>query len=231
MNLQDFLDQFGHSLSQGSLASFLVAFAAGVVACAICPCTLPVGLGIAGMVSTNTNERFSTGFSVALSFFAGIVICLSVLGALAGHFGGLLTLSFGKYWALAMAVISAIAAIIAFYGPYLGVSQLEALRRPGIGGSFLYGAIFTLGTSAAPLLLLLSIAAATGDIFYGFFLAVAFGLGRGLPFFSCWFVWRCDHQSRKTIMAKKGHSSGKWFSVIICFRILHQSICHFAVAF
>lgn len=182
MNLQDFLDQFGHSLSQGSLASFLVAFAAGVVACAICPCTLPVGLGIAGMVSTNTNERFSTGFSVALSFFAGIVICLSVLGALAGHFGGLLTLSFGKYWALAMAVISAIAAIIAFYGPYLGVSQLEALRRPGIGGSFLYGAIFTLGTSAAPLLLLLSIAAATGDIFYGFFLAVAFGLGRGLPF-------------------------------------------------
>lgn len=182
MNLQDFLDQFGHSLSQGSLASFLVAFAAGVVACAICPCTLPVGLGIAGMVSTNTNERFSTGFSVALSFFAGIVICLSVLGALAGHFGGLLTLSFGKYWALAMAVISAIAGIIAFYGPYLRVSQLEALRRPGIGGSFLYGVIFTLGTSAAPLLLLLSIAAATGDMFYGFFLAVAFGVGRGLPF-------------------------------------------------
>lgn len=182
MNLQDFLDQFGHSLSQGSLASFLVAFAAGVVACAICPCTLPVGLGIAGMVSTNTNERFSTGFSVALSFFAGIVICLSVLGALAGHFGGLLTLSFGKYWALAMAIFSAVAAIIAFYGPYLRVSQLEALRRPGVGGSFLYGVIFTLGTSAAPLLLLLSIAAATGDMFYGFFLAVAFGLGRGLPF-------------------------------------------------
>lgn len=182
MNLQEFLDQFGHSLSQGSLTSFLVAFAAGVVACAICPCTLPVGLGIAGMVSTSTNEKFSTGFSVALSFFTGIVISLSVLGAMAGHVGGLLTLSFGKYWALAMAVISAVAAIIAFYGPYLRVSQLEVLRRPGIGGSFLYGIIFTLGTSAAPLLLLLSIAAATGDMFYGFLLAVAFGLGRGLPF-------------------------------------------------
>ena len=161
MNLQTFLDQFEHALSQGSSTSFLVAFGAGVVACAICPCTLPVGLGIAGMVSTNTNERFSTGFSVALSFFTGIVICLSILGAMAGHFGGLLTLSFGKYWALTMAIISGIAAIMAFYGPYLRVSQLEALRRPGIAGSFLYGVIFTLGTSAAPLLVLLSIATAT----------------------------------------------------------------------
>ena len=182
MNLQDFLDQFGHSLSQGSLASFLVAFAAGVVACAICPCTFPVGLGIAGMVSSGANRKFSTGFSVAISFFTGIVISLSILGAMAGHIGGLLTLSFGKYWALAMAIISAVAAIVAFYGPYLRVSQLEALRRPGVGGSFFYGVLFTLGTSAAPLLLLLSIAAATGDMFYGFFLAVAFGLGRGLPF-------------------------------------------------
>lgn len=93
-----------------------------------------------------------------------------------------LTLSFGKYWALAMAIISAMAAAIAFYGPYLRVTQLEALRRPGIGGSFLYGVLFTLGTSAAPLLLVLSIAAAKGNVIFGLFLASAFGLGRGLPF-------------------------------------------------
>jgi len=182
MSLQNFLDQFGHALSEGSAISFLVAFAAGIVACAICPCTLPVGLGIAGMVSTSTKEKYSTGFSVAFSFFAGIVICLSVLGAIAGHFGGLLTLTFGKYWALVMAFISAVAALVAFYGPYLKVSRLEALRKPGVGGSFIYGVIFTLGTSAAPLLLLLSIATATGSMLYGFLLAVAFGVGRGFPF-------------------------------------------------
>lgn len=81
-----------------------------------------------------------------------------------------------------MAIISAMAAAIAFYGPYLRVTQLEALRRPGIGGSFLYGVLFTLGTSAAPLLLVLSIAAAKGNVIFGLFLALAFGLGRGLPF-------------------------------------------------
>jgi cytochrome c-type biogenesis protein len=87
MNLQTFLDQFGNSLSDGSLAGLLVAFGAGIVACAICPCTLPVGIGIAGLVSTNTTEKLSTGFPVALSFFLGIVASLSILGAIAGHIG------------------------------------------------------------------------------------------------------------------------------------------------
>lgn len=182
MNLQAFLDQFGSSLAQGSIMSILIALGAGVIACAICPCTLPVGVGIAGMVSTNTNQKFYTGFSVALAFFFGIVASLSILGAIAGHVGGLLTLTFGKYWALAMAIISLFAGAIAFYGPYLRVSQLERLRTPGIGGSFFYGVIFTLGTSVAPLLLLLSVAAAQGNVFYGFLLALAFGVGRGIPF-------------------------------------------------
>lgn len=182
MNLQTFLDQFGNSLSDGSLAGLLVAFGAGIVACAICPCTLPVGIGIAGLASTNTTEKLSGGFSIALSFFLGIVASLSILGAIAGQIGSLLTLSFGKYWALAMAIISGIAAVIAFYGPYLRIKQLEQLRTPGIGGSFVYGVIFTLGTSVAPLLLLLSIATANGNALFGFVLALAFGLGRGLPF-------------------------------------------------
>ena len=76
----------------------------------------------------------------------------------------ILTESFGRYWALMMVFISLIAAVIAFYGPRIQVNKLAALRRPGLGGSFLYGFIFSLGTSAAPLLLLLSVAAATADL-------------------------------------------------------------------
>jgi cytochrome c biogenesis protein CcdA len=59
---------------------------------------------------------------------------------------------------------------------------LAALRKPGVGGTFIYGFIFSLGTSAAPLLLLLTIAAAKASPLYGLALAFAFGLGRGLPF-------------------------------------------------
>ena len=72
--------------------------------------------------------------------------------------------------------------VIAFYGPRIQVTKLAVLRRPGAGGSFIYGVIFSLGTSAAPLLLLLSVSAATANPFYRFILALCFGIGRGLPF-------------------------------------------------
>lgn len=162
--------------------SLLIAAGAGVITTGVCPCTLPVGLGIAGYISSNTEAKSNKGFLIALGFFAGIVLCLSVLGALAGKLGIFLTESFGQYWALSMAIVSVLAAIVAFYGPRLNVTRLAALRRPGVGGSFVYGLIFSLGTSAAPLLLLLSVAAAKASPFLGFILALSFGIGRGLPF-------------------------------------------------
>ena len=182
MNLEQFIQQFSQSLSEGGPLSLLVAAGAGVITTGVCPCTLPVGIGIASYVSSNTEAKSNKGFLIALGFFTGIVLCLSLLGALAGKLGIFLTESFGQYWALSMAIISILAAILAFYGPRLNVTKLAALRKPGVGGSFVYGVIFSLGTSAAPLLLLLSVAAAKANPFLGFILALCFGIGRALPF-------------------------------------------------
>ncbi|MFN2457652.1 MAG: cytochrome c biogenesis CcdA family protein [Chitinophagaceae bacterium] len=182
MSLEEFVKQFSQALANGSAYSLLIAAGAGVITTGVCPCTLPVGLGIAGLVSSNTENKSNRGFMIALAFFLGIVVCLSVLGAIAGKLGVFLTETFGQYWALSMAVISAVAALFAFYGPRLTTTKLAALRKPGVGGSFVYGLIFSLGTSAAPLLLLLSVAAATANPFYGFLLAFVFAIGRGLPF-------------------------------------------------
>lgn len=183
MSFEALLESFRATLTKGVPMSFPLAVLAGIVASGICPCTLPVGIGIAGISSSNHGSTTAhRSLPIALSFFLGIVITLTILGAVAGHIGVLLSESFGKYWSLAMAVISLIAAIVAFYGPYLKVTQLETLRTPGIGGTMLYGAIFSLGTSAAPLLLLLSIAAAKANLLYGLTLALAFGIGRGIPF-------------------------------------------------
>ena len=182
MTLEEFFGSFGAGLHEASLASFLIALVAGVVSSGVCPCTLPVGLGIAGLVSSNTHARSKGGIFIALAFFTGIVVNLALLGAVAGRLGVILTESFGRYWALAMVLISVIAAIAAFYGPRLKTTKLASLRKPGISGAFVYGFIFSLGTSAAPLLLLLSIAAATANPYYGLLLALSFGLGRGLPF-------------------------------------------------
>lgn len=182
MSLQHFIEQFSHALADGSFFSLMIAALAGIISTGVCPCTLPVGLGIAGLVSSNTENKSNRGFMMALAFFLGIVVCLSVLGALAGRLGIFLTETFGQYWALSMALISVIAAVVAFYGPRLNVTKLAVIRRPGVGGSFVYGLVFSLGTSAAPLLLLLSVAAAKANPIYGFILALAFGIGRGLPF-------------------------------------------------
>lgn len=182
MNFENFVQQFSQSLTHGSFLSILIATLAGLISTGVCPCTLPVGFGIAGFASINTEQKSNTGFKIAFAFFCGIVFCLSLFGALAGRLGIFLTETFGQYWALSMALISAIAAVVAFYGPKLKVDQLATMRRPGLGGSFVYGLIFSLGTSAAPLLLLLSVAAATANPLYGFLLALSFGIGRGLPF-------------------------------------------------
>jgi cytochrome c-type biogenesis protein len=122
------------------------------------------------------------GFLIAVVFFAGIVINLTILGALAGRLGALLTESFGRYWALGMAAFSVVAAVAAFQGPRLRVQRLADLRRPGISGALAYGFVFSLGTSVAPLLLLLTVATAQARAEYGLLLALAFGIGRGGPF-------------------------------------------------
>jgi len=182
VTLEDFLRSSGTSLPEGSLLAFGVALVAGILASAVCPCTLPVGFGMAGVVGASESQSRRSGFLIALAFFAGIVVNLTLLGAVAGRLGAVLTESFGRYWALTMAVVSFVAAILAFRGPRLQVDQLAALRRPGLAGSFGYGFIFSLGTSAAPLLLLVTVAATQARPGYGAVLAFAFGLGRGLPF-------------------------------------------------
>lgn len=183
MTLDEFLRQFGSGLDQGfSLLGLGVTFLAGIVASAVCPCTLPVGLGMASAAGASEAQSRRSGWKIAAAFFAGIVMNLTLLGVLAGRLGALATESFGRYWALAMAIFSLVAAAFAFWGPRFKVSQLEGWRRPGLTGAFGYGFIFSLGTSVAPLLLLLTVSAAKGSPPQGLLLAFTFGLGRGLPF-------------------------------------------------
>lgn len=182
MTLEGFLEQAVGSLPHGSIWMLGVSAVAGVLASAVCPCTLPVGVGVAGAAGASETQTPRGGFIIASAFFAGIVINLMILGAVAGRIGAMLTESFGRYWALGMAVFSLAAAIVAFWGPRLRPSQLAALRRPGISGALIYGFVFSLGTSAAPLLVLLTVLASEGGTAYGLLLSFAFGVGRGLPF-------------------------------------------------
>jgi cytochrome c-type biogenesis protein len=180
VNFEQFLQPLGE-LGPASLTALAITFLGGMLASAVCPCTLPMGVGVAGLAGASEVKLRWGGLQIAGAFFAGIVVCLTVLGAVAGRVGGLVTESFGRSWALTMATASFVAALVALWWPRMKINALLAWRRPGVMGAFSYGAVFSLGTAVAPLLLLLTIAAAQGTN-YGFLLAFVFGLGRGLPF-------------------------------------------------
>lgn len=58
-------------------------------------------------------------------------------------------------------------------------------KGSGLAGAFTYGVLFsvaTITTSAGPLMLLLTIAAAIGQPAYGALLSLAYAVGRGAPF-------------------------------------------------
>ncbi|OJX48437.1 cytochrome c biogenesis protein CcdA [Devosia sp. 66-22] len=183
MTLESALQSIQPGLAGGGLLPAIgTTFLAGILASAVCPCTLPVGLSVAGMAGASDTGGRHDGLAIASAFFVGIVGSLTALGLFAGQLGALATESFGRNWALVMAILSFAAAGLAFWRPRLPFDKLTAWRRPGVAGAFGYGLVFSLGTSVAPLLLLFTIVAASGAPKLGVLLAFFFGIGRGLPF-------------------------------------------------
>lgn len=182
MTLDAAFESIGAGLGAGLLPALGTTLLAGILASAVCPCTLPVGLSVAGVAGASEAQARHSGLAIAVAFFLGIVISLTGLGLIAGQLGALATEAFGRNWALVMSGISLAAALVAFLWPRMQTERLTAWRQPGIFGAFGYGLIFSVGTSVAPLLLLLAVAAAAGAPQYSLLLAFVFGVGRGLPF-------------------------------------------------
>lgn len=123
---------------------------------------------------------------LSFAFFAGLVLSLLALGIAASYAGRLFS-----YWSAAFAVGAAVFALLAglaaIFGPFLRkhIPDPEIRKRGGIAGAFMYGFLYsiaTVTTSAGPLLLLLTVAAAIGNPFYGAALSFAYAVGRGFPF-------------------------------------------------
>lgn len=182
MTLEHLLQSLGSSTSHSLLTIFGITFLGGIAASAVCPCTLPVGVGVAGLAGASETRLRYSGLQISLAFFVGIVLSLTVLGAFASRLGALATESFGRNWALTMAIVSFGAALVALRWSRIKNDRLIAWRRPGMIGALGYGIVFSVGTSVAPLLLLLTVLAADGTEEHGLLIALIFGLGRGIPF-------------------------------------------------
>lgn len=115
-----------------------------------------------------------------------MVLSLLALGV-AASFAGRLFSRWNAWFAVGAALFSLVAGLAALFGPVLRrrVPDPEVAKRGGIAGAFLYGLLYsvaTVTTSAGPLLLLLTIAAAVGRPAYGAALSLSYAVGRGVPF-------------------------------------------------
>ena len=115
-----------------------------------------------------------------------MVLSLLALG-IAASFAGRLFSRWKAAFAVGAALFSLAAGLAAIFGPTVRryVPDPEVNKRGGIAGAFLYGLLYsvaTVTTSAGPLLLLLTIAAAIGRPLYGAALSLSYAIGRGLPF-------------------------------------------------
>ncbi len=131
-------------------------------------------------------KRRWQGVLFSLSFFVGITLSLLALG-IAASFAGRLFARWNWAFAIGGAVFSLLAGLAAIFGPALRrrIPDPEIRKRGGLVGAFLYGFLYsvaTVTTSAGPLLLLLTVAAAIGRPWYGAILSLSYAVGRGLPF-------------------------------------------------
>lgn len=128
----------------------------------------------------------SSGLRLGLAFFAGLVIALVALGTTAAMIGRLLA-GWRRGFAIGAAVLTMVAGIAVLFAPVFRRLVPDPPVRQGRGfmGAFTYGVVFsvaTITTSAGPLILLLTVAAAMGRPFYGAMLSLGYAIGRGLPF-------------------------------------------------
>ena len=120
-----------------------------------------------------------------MAFFVGLVLALVLLGTTAAILGRLLA-GWRRGFAIGAAVLTALAGFAVLFGPRFRrlVPDPRVARGSGVAGAFTYGVLFsgaTITTSAGPLMLLLTIAAAIGRPAYGALLSLAYAVGRGAP--------------------------------------------------
>lgn len=142
-------------------------------------------VGAHGGARTRVVQR-RHGVALTVAFFIALVLTLGALGTAAALVGRLLT-PWRSAFALGAAAVTLVAGLAALVAPVLRrrVPEPDVRQRRGVMGAFVYGILYsvaTITTSAGPLVLLLTIAAAMGRPVYGASLSVAYGVGRGLPF-------------------------------------------------
>lgn len=179
------------SADQHGLAVLPVAFVLGLLGSVSSCCTLPVLGAVAGYAGSVGSDEDRRGlWPVALSFMAGTILSLAVLGAVTGLFGHVAGAALGKYWRFVGGLV-----MVVFGVATLGLLRIPlpsfgaGLRKPGggVAGAVVYGLAVGGATTACSVLcnplipMAMGAAGAGGSSLLGAAMLAAFALGYSLP--------------------------------------------------
>jgi cytochrome c-type biogenesis protein len=175
---EEFVDSTRVAQSANFLVLAFLSFVAGVLSF-ISPCTLPILPAYFAFTFQADRKRIAT---MTLTFFLGLALIFSLLGASSSALGSLLNeniILLTRIGGLLLIVFGAMSVVgRGFTGP-----QFEANRSATAGGSFAFGVAFGLGLTpcVGPILAGLLTIAAGQSVVRGTSMLFIYALGLGLP--------------------------------------------------
>ncbi len=180
------------TIKKGGIIALLFAFLAGLLNC-LTPCVyplIPVTLAIFG--ASKAKSRLES-FSLASTYFLGIVFMFATLGIIAGKTGMVFGQYLGSPWFAGFLLVIFVGLSLSLFGLYdLQLPESLNSKLSSMGGTG-YGRIFIMGIVAAfiaapcvgpSMVAIIGIVATGGSqsLVMGTLLLVAFGSGLGFPF-------------------------------------------------
>lgn len=178
-----FLDNIEQIVAAYPLLAFGAVFLAGVLSSAS-PCvlaTIPLVVGFVGGYADGDRWK---AFRYSLSFILGLSLTFTAFGAAAGLLGTMFGTLGGPWYLIAGGVALVMGGqIMGLYEIHLPVKRDFKPKRGGMVGSFLLGLFFGVVSSpcATPVLVvILTLVAGKGEVFYGTALLFCYAIGHCL---------------------------------------------------
>jgi cytochrome c biogenesis protein CcdA len=178
-----FLDNIEQIITLYPLVAFGAVFMVGVISSAS-PCvlaTIPLVVGFVGGYADGDRVK---AFHYSLAFVLGLSLTFTAFGAAAGLLGTMFGTLGGPWYLIAGAIALVMGGqMMGFYEIRLPVRRDFKPKQGGIVGSFLLGLFFGVVSSpcATPVLVvLLTLVAGKGQVFYGIALLFCYAIGHCL---------------------------------------------------
>lgn len=178
-----FLDNIEHLVAAYPLVAFGAVFLAGVLSSAS-PCVLVTIPLVVGFVGGHSDGDRWKAFRYSLSFIIGLSLTFTALGAAAGLIGTMFG-TLGGAWYLIAGIIALVMGgqLMGFYEIGIPIKRDYKPKQGGLVGAFLLGLFFGIVSSpcATPVLVvLLTVVATKGQVYYGIALLFCYAIGHCL---------------------------------------------------